>query len=350
MYATKRDTSDDALLLRRGSRRRRRARRRDRARAKRARRRLPADPRPEDGTAARRRGARAPPPARPQPPPARRVRPPRRADAGRPRAHVPRRLPTPSRWAESWARGRARARRLGERPVPAPRRPAVRRGARRAAQVVERPGRTAHARGRARPAPAPAPSSTRRSSPASSRLGVRLSLDDGGRAASFAALRVLPLDELKIDAGFVHGLGRSATDAALVHGMIDIGHALGLTVVAEGVETREAWSVLAGGAATTRRASTSRARAPADELERVARGALAAGRLAETPRTAKAAPTTTSTTPRAYAQRVLRRCCRSPVAPSHATRDRPGEPGCRGRSTRRPVAGRVRGEAGRSRA
>jgi diguanylate cyclase (GGDEF)-like protein len=77
-----------------------------------------------------------------------------------------------------------------------------------------------------------------------SQLGVRLSLDDGGRAASFAALRVLPLDELKIDAGFVHGLGRSATDSALVHGMIDIGHALGLTVVAEGVETRQAWHVL----------------------------------------------------------------------------------------------------------
>jgi diguanylate cyclase (GGDEF)-like protein len=77
-------------------------------------------------------------------------------------------------------------------------------------------------------------------------LGVRLSLDDGGRAASFAALRVLPLDELKIDAGFVHGLGRSTKDAALVHGMVEIGHALGLAVVAEGVETREAWNVLAG--------------------------------------------------------------------------------------------------------
>ena len=76
-------------------------------------------------------------------------------------------------------------------------------------------------------------------------IGVRFSLDDCGRAASFAALRVLPLHQLKIDAGFVHGLGRNATDAALVRGMIEMGHALGLTVVAEGVETRRAWSVLA---------------------------------------------------------------------------------------------------------
>jgi EAL domain-containing protein (putative c-di-GMP-specific phosphodiesterase class I) len=42
----------------------------------------------------------------------------------------------------------------------------------------------------------------------------------------------------------VHGVGRSATDAALVHGMVDIGHTLGLTVVAEGVESREAWHIL----------------------------------------------------------------------------------------------------------
>jgi diguanylate cyclase (GGDEF)-like protein len=75
-------------------------------------------------------------------------------------------------------------------------------------------------------------------------LGVRLSLDDGGRAASFAALRVLPLDELKIDASFVRALGRSDTDAALARGLIEIGHSLGLSVVAEGVETREAWNVL----------------------------------------------------------------------------------------------------------
>ena len=40
-------------------------------------------------------------------------------------------------------------------------------------------------------------------------LGVRLSLDDAGRAALFAALRVLLLDELKIDVGFVHGSART---------------------------------------------------------------------------------------------------------------------------------------------
>ena len=77
-------------------------------------------------------------------------------------------------------------------------------------------------------------------------LGVRLSLDDCGRAASFAALRVLPLDEMKIDAAFVHGVGQSGADRALAAGMIDIGHELGLEVVAEGVETRAAWHYLAG--------------------------------------------------------------------------------------------------------
>lgn len=75
-------------------------------------------------------------------------------------------------------------------------------------------------------------------------LGVRLSLDDTGRTASFAALRALPLDELKIDAGLVRGLGTSDTDGALVRGLVDIGHALALTVVAEGVETPEAWRLL----------------------------------------------------------------------------------------------------------
>jgi EAL domain-containing protein (putative c-di-GMP-specific phosphodiesterase class I) len=103
-------------------------------------------------------------------------------------------------------------------------------------------------------------------------LGVRLSLDDGGRAASFAALRVLPLDELKIDAGFVHGLGRSETDAALVRGLIEIGHSLGLTVVAEGVETREAWNVLGAWGCDYAQGFYVASPRPADELADWLRG------------------------------------------------------------------------------
>lgn len=78
-----------------------------------------------------------------------------------------------------------------------------------------------------------------------SKLGVRLSLDDGGRPGSIAALRAVPFDELKIDAALVHGVGRNEVDAAVVHGLVGIGHALRLQVVAEGVETREAWRALA---------------------------------------------------------------------------------------------------------
>ncbi|GIU95328.1 MAG: hypothetical protein KatS3mg012_1785 [Gaiellaceae bacterium] len=77
------------------------------------------------------------------------------------------------------------------------------------------------------------------------KLGVRLSLDDGGRPGSIAALRAMPFDELKIDAALVHGIGRNEVDAAVVHGLVGIGHALGLPVVAEGVETRDAWRALA---------------------------------------------------------------------------------------------------------
>ena len=78
------------------------------------------------------------------------------------------------------------------------------------------------------------------------RQGIRLSLDDFGRASSLAALRVLPLAEAKIDAGFVHGLGRDATSERIVRNLISLAHDLGLDAVAEGVETREAWDMLAG--------------------------------------------------------------------------------------------------------
>jgi len=77
------------------------------------------------------------------------------------------------------------------------------------------------------------------------RLGVRLSLDDLGRASSIAAIRTLPLDQAKIDAMFLHNLGRDERSGAIVRSLVALAHELGLEVVAEGVETRLAWDAAA---------------------------------------------------------------------------------------------------------
>ena len=71
-------------------------------------------------------------------------------------------------------------------------------------------------------------------------LGVRLSIDDYGTGySSMAYLGRLPVDELKVDRTFVRNMTRDEHDAALVRGAIDLGHNLGPTVVAEGVERPE---------------------------------------------------------------------------------------------------------------
>jgi diguanylate cyclase (GGDEF)-like protein len=68
-------------------------------------------------------------------------------------------------------------------------------------------------------------------------LGIRLSIDDYGTGySSMAYLKRLPVDELKVDRTFVLNMDTDHNDAALVRGAIDLGHNLGLTVVAEGVE------------------------------------------------------------------------------------------------------------------
>ncbi len=68
--------------------------------------------------------------------------------------------------------------------------------------------------------------------------GVQISLDDFGQGqTSLGYLSALPLDELKIDRGFVGDMLENPAHAAIVRSMIDLGHNLGLRVVGEGVET-----------------------------------------------------------------------------------------------------------------
>jgi predicted signal transduction protein with EAL and GGDEF domain len=76
-------------------------------------------------------------------------------------------------------------------------------------------------------------------------LGVHLSVDDYGTGySSLAYLKKLPATELKIDREFVNGVTRNFNDATIVQSATDLGHNLGLTVVAEGVEDQATLTAL----------------------------------------------------------------------------------------------------------
>lgn len=77
-------------------------------------------------------------------------------------------------------------------------------------------------------------------------LGVRISMDDFGSGySSLSYLQAFPFDKIKIDRAFVINLGRNPQSAAIVRAVIDLGHGLEMSIIAEGVETLDQLTFLA---------------------------------------------------------------------------------------------------------
>lgn len=76
-------------------------------------------------------------------------------------------------------------------------------------------------------------------------LGIRTAIDDFGTGQSaLSTVRGLPVDTLKVDRSFIKDLHVSRSDRAIAASIIDIGHHLDMTVIAEGVETEEQLAIL----------------------------------------------------------------------------------------------------------
>jgi diguanylate cyclase (GGDEF)-like protein len=89
------------------------------------------------------------------------------------------------------------------------------------------------------------PAAARRTMSGLRERGVKVSLDDFGSGfCSLAYLRELPADELKLDRSFLVGIDRAGPSAEIVRSAVTLAHALGMTIVAEGVESARAWSAL----------------------------------------------------------------------------------------------------------
>jgi EAL domain-containing protein (putative c-di-GMP-specific phosphodiesterase class I) len=77
------------------------------------------------------------------------------------------------------------------------------------------------------------------------KLGAAIAVDDFGTGhSSLSYLRRFDVDHLKIDRSFVAGIGGGTSDETIVKAIIAMGHSLGITVVAEGVENREQFDFL----------------------------------------------------------------------------------------------------------
>jgi diguanylate cyclase (GGDEF)-like protein len=103
-------------------------------------------------------------------------------------------------------------------------------------------------------------------------LGIRISIDDYGTGySSLASLRHLPIQQVKIDRCFVTGIPADASNDAIVRSTIDLAHALGALVVAEGVETASELQRLADTACDLAQGYLIGRPLPADELAQLIR-------------------------------------------------------------------------------
>ncbi len=76
-------------------------------------------------------------------------------------------------------------------------------------------------------------------------IGVRMALNNFGRSyGSLNVLKRLPLTTLRLDRSMLQNLGQDAADTAIIHAVIEAGHALGSTILAEGIETEQQFDLL----------------------------------------------------------------------------------------------------------
>jgi EAL domain-containing protein (putative c-di-GMP-specific phosphodiesterase class I) len=76
-------------------------------------------------------------------------------------------------------------------------------------------------------------------------MGIRVAIDDFGAGyTSLAYLKSLPVHTLKIDRAFITDMLEDRRDQAIAESIIGLGHTLGLSVLAEGIETEEVWRKL----------------------------------------------------------------------------------------------------------
>src|SRR4051812_24636479 len=71
------------------------------------------------------------------------------------------------------------------------------------------------------------------------KLGVRIAIDDFGTGYSaLSYLREFPIDTVKMDRSFVNNLGDGSADSALVRSVVELGEALDVQIIAEGIEVQ----------------------------------------------------------------------------------------------------------------